>query len=434
VGLLLLVGIIIAVQYLSLPTPHPQSSIPSPQPALPLPDKPSIAVLPFANLSGDADQEYFSNGITDDIITQLSTFSGLFVIARTSSFVYKGAAVDIRQVSRELGVRYVLDGSVRKITEHIRINVQLVDAATGHYVWSERYDRPLKEIFRLQDEITQTIVARLQVEVLAAEVVRVRRVPTENLTAYDFYLRGWEKAVRAYVETNRETNTQARQLFEQAIALDPQYALAYTGLGMTHFQDWYLRWSSDLVQSMQRAMALAQHAISLDDTLPHAHTSLGVLYMWQKQLPQAIAEAERAIALDPNFAEGYSILGNILIFAGRPRQAIELIEKAIRLNPRQVGFFLTALQIAYRDVGRYEDAITTAKKILATNPNAVHLYFTLAFCFAELDQEEEAHAAVEKILQLQPSASLEWVQKTVPYANPADLERLVAGLRKAGLK
>ena len=237
-------------------------------------------------------------------------------------------------------MRYILEGSVRKITDHIRINVQLIDATTGHQVWSERYDRPLKEIFRLQDEITQAIVARLQVEVLAAEIARVRRVPTENLTAYDLYLRGWETSVRAYVETNREANAQARQLFEQAIALDSAICPAYTGLGMTHFHDWYLRWSSDPAQSMQRAMELAQHAIALDEALPHAHTSLGVLYMWQKQLPQAIVEGERAIALDPNFAEGFSILGNILIFAGRPQEAIELIEKGIRLNPRQVGFFL----------------------------------------------------------------------------------------------
>lgn len=399
-----------------------------------MPDKPSIAVLPFTNLSSDADQEYFSNGITDDIITQLSKFSGLFVIARTSSFAYKDETVNLQQISRELGVRYVLEGSIRKIADHIRINVQLIDATTSHHVWSERYDRPLKEIFLLQDEITQAIVARLQVEVLAAEIARVRRIPTENLTAYDFYLRGWEKAVRAYVETNREANTQARQLFEQAIALDSQYALAYTGLGMTYFRDWYLRWSSDPTQSMQRAMELARHAITLDDTLPHAHTSLSVLYMWQKQLPQAIAEAERAIALDPNFSEGFSILGNVLIFAGRPQESIELIEKAIRLNPRQVGLFTTSLPLAYRDAGRYEDAITSAKKILAVNPNAVHYYFTLAFCFAELGQEEEARAAVAKILQLQPAASLEWVQKTVPYANPGDLERLVTGLRKAGLK
>ncbi len=248
------------------------------------------------------------------------------------------------------------------------------------------------------------------------------------------YLRGWEQAIRAYAGTKREINEQARQLFEQAIALDPHYALAYTGLGMTYWRDWYLRWSSDPAQSMQRAMEFARHAITLDDTLPHARTSLGVLYMWQKQLPQAIAEAERAIALDPNFAEGFSILGNILIFAGRPQESIELIEKAIRLNPRQVGAYSTSLPLAYRDAGRYEDAITSAQKILAVTPDAVHYYFTLAFCFAQLGQETDARAAVEKIRQLQPSASLEWVQKTVPYANPADLERLVAGLRKAGLK
>jgi adenylate cyclase len=245
------------------------------QPTLALPLKPSIAVLPFVNMSADPTQDYFSDGMTDTLITDLSKLAGLFVIARNSTFVYKGKAIKPQQVSQELGVRYVLEGSVQKAEARVRIIVQLVDAATGHHLWAERYDRELKDIFTLQDELTRRVVGALQVKLTTQEQGRLGRVPTENLAAYDYYLRGkeyWERATQ-------EANGQARQLFEHAIALDPQFALAYTGLGLTYLREWLWGWSYD-PHTLDQAVELAQKARALDDTLPEAHTVLGLAFAW----------------------------------------------------------------------------------------------------------------------------------------------------------
>jgi adenylate cyclase len=298
-------------------------------PALPLPDKPSIVVLPFVNMSEDPKQDYFSDGITEDLTTALSQISSLFVIARNSAFTYKGKAVKVQDVGRELGVQYVLEGSVRKANDQVRITAQLVDAATDSHLWAERYDRPLKDIFALQDEIVQKIVTTLKLQLTLREQGYLVRKTTDNLEAYDYFLRGLE----AYNRATQEANTQARQLFEKALELDPQYAEAHAQLSWTRSREWVYQWSQD-PQTLERAFVLAQKAVALDDSLPEAHKVLAYAYLYKSQHEQAIAAAERAIALAPNDAEGFAMLGLSLNFAGRPEEAIGLIQKAMRLNPR----------------------------------------------------------------------------------------------------
>jgi TolB-like protein/Flp pilus assembly protein TadD len=434
-SLLLLVGTMVSVQYLSFRPPTSSAKIPPEQPPLlPLPDKPSIVVLPFINMSGDPQQDYFSDGITEDLTSNLSKLSSLFVIARNSAFTYKGKAVKVQDVGREVGVRYVLEGSVRKADQQVRITVQLIEAASGYHLWSEQYDRPLKDIFALQDEIMQKVVFALKVKLTAEEQARFRQAPTNNLDAYDFYLRGWEAQLRGFFETKKELTEQARQLYEQAIALDPQYAAAYAGLGWTYFTEWFFEWNPDRAQTLERAFELGQRAVALDDSLSDPHRLLGRVYVWQKQHEQALAEAKRAIALDPNNADGYWNLGNILAYAGRPEEGIEVIKQGMRLNPRYRSSDLLQLGQAYRVAGRYEEAIVSLKKVLTLNPNSATARRLLAACYAELGRLEEARAEMAEVLRLNPNYSLEWVRQNSPYKDPAEIERWAAALSKAGLK
>jgi TolB-like protein/class 3 adenylate cyclase/Flp pilus assembly protein TadD len=334
------------------------------QPPLPLPDKPSIVVLPFDNMSGDPGQKYFSDGITEVLTSDLSRISSLFVIARNTAFTYDGKPVNVQEVGKELGVRYVLEGSVQKTDNQVRIVAQLIDTITGGHLWSQRYDRPLKDIFALQDEIVQKIVTTLKLQISLQEQGYLVRKTTDNLEAYDYVLRGVESAVRF----TKEANAQARQMFEKALALDPRYAEAYAFLGMTYWQAWVWQWSHDL-RVLEQTFKLAQKAVALDDSLPVAHGVLGFAYVWQKQYEQAIAEAKRAITLDPNFADAYVWLADILNTSGRPQEAIGLIEKAMRLNPRYLPFYSITLGLAYYFTGRCEEAIATAKQVLSRNPN-----------------------------------------------------------------
>jgi adenylate cyclase len=419
VGLGLILGGGVTVWHLTFRRPAPAGVLPAARAAaLPLPEKPSIAVLPFVNMSGDPEQEYFSDGMTEDLITDLSKLSGLFVIARNSVFIYKGKAVKLEQVSRELGVRYVLEGSVRKAGDRVRITAQLVEAATGYHRWADRYDRPLQEIFALQDEIRQKIVMALKVQLTQEEQARFRHFPTHNLEAYDALLRGLEYAN----PSTQAANAQARQLFESATALDSQYAAAYALLGLTHLLDWIFQWNQD-PQTLERAFALAQRAITLDDALPVAHRVLGYVYVWYQQHDQAIAEAERAIALDPNDARGYETLANILAFAGRPQDAFGLVEKAMRLDPQQQTDYAWALGHAYYLTGRYEEAIATFKRVLVRYPNDLGAHAYLAASYSELDREEEARAAMAEVLRLVPEASYEGAKRTNPYKDQAVFER-----------
>src|SRR5262249_52121639 len=340
---------------------------------LPLPDKPSLIILPFVNLSNDPEQEYFSDGLTEVLTSDLSKISSLFVIARNSAFTYKGKAVKVQDVGREMGVRYVLEGSVLKAGDQVRITAQLIDAATGYHLWSERYDRPLKDIFVLHDEVVQKIVTTLKLQLTLEEQGWIVRKHTDNLEAYDAFLRGMEYVGRL----TPEANAQARPLFEQALALDPQYAEAYASLSLTYWLEWALHWSAD-PQSLERALALAHQAVALDDSLPIAHSSLSWAYAGTQQYDQALAEGERAIALDPNNADSYAHQAQALILAGRAEDALRLMEQAMRLNPRYPPWYLFELGWAYRITGRYAEAVATLKEAISRGPYFLPAHVNLA--------------------------------------------------------
>ncbi len=415
----LLVGAGVLVKALYFPAP----------PALPFPDKPSIVVLPFMNMSNDPTQEYFSDGITEDLTTDLSKISSLFVISRNSAFTYKGKAAKVQDVSHEMGVRYVLEGSIRKASDQVRVTAQLIDGTTGGHLWSERYDRPLADIFALQDEIRREIITALKIKLLPEEQKRFQSFPTDNVEAYDYLLRGWE----FFGRFTKEGNEQAQRMFEKAIELDPTYASAYAAVGMTYWQAWLWQWNPN-PQALQQAFERAQKAVSLNDSLAQAHQVLGQVYFYKKQHEQAIAELERAIASDPNYADGYANLGIILAYAGRPEEGIGWVEKAMRLNPRPPIWYSSYLATAYRLAGRTEEAITTFKGVTTRTPQYLPPHIHLAAIYSELGREEEARAEVAEILTLNPNFSLEGVKQRWPFKDSTVLERYLAALRKAGLK
>ena len=342
-------------------------------PSLTLPDKPSIAVLPFVNMSSDPEQEYFSDGMTEDLITDLSKLSGLFVSSRYSVFTYKGKAVKVQEVSKELGVRYVLEGSVRKVGNRILTTVQLVDAITGGHVWAERYDRPLQDLYALQEEVRHKIVVHLALRLTDEEQEQLQRAYTPHPEAYDYTLRAWAYLYRF----TPDANAQARQLCEQAIALDQTYGVAYALLGWTYFKEWFLQWNQD-PQMLEQAFALAQKAIALDDSLPPAHELLGQVYLWKNKHEQAIAEVKRALAHGPNWFSSYASLGRFLNYAGRPEEAIGFAEQARRFSPRTPIYDLPVFGQAYYLTGRYEEAITAFNKVLTLNPNYIDAHLGLA--------------------------------------------------------
>ena len=400
------------------------------KPPLPLPDKPSIAVLPFVNMSDDPKQEFFSDGMTEEIITALAKVPHLFVVARNSTFAYKGKSVNVQKVSEELGVRYVMEGSVRKAGDRLRITAQLIDALTGHHKWAERYDRDLKDIFALQDEITMKVLLALEVKLTEGEQARLYGKGTDNLDAYLKVLQGREHKYRL----TKEDNAVARQMFEEAIALDLEYAMAYRFLAGTHMMDVWFRSSKSPQQSLERAIELVQKAIALDDSLAGAYGLLGQLYTMKRQHEKAIAEAERAVALDPNSADAHAFLGQSLHYAGRHEEATALLKKAIRLNPIPPNWYLLFLGHSYRAMGRCEEAIAQYKEALHRRPNNLFAYTGLAATYSLSDREEEARVAAGEVLRIQPKFSLEYFAKTLPFKNQADKERYVGALRKAGLK
>ena len=396
---------------------------------LKLPKKPSVAVLPFVNMSGDPEQEYFSDGITEDLITDLSKVSGLFVIARNSVFTYKGKAVKIRQVGRELGVRYVLEGSVRKVGDRVRITAQLVDTTTEGHLWAERYDRDLEDIFALQDEVTQKIVAALAVALTEEEEDRLARKYTGNVEAYDYFLRGLEY----HFHPTKEKNIQARLMFEKAIELDSEFAAAYAQLGRTHLRGYSHMWSQD-PKGLNRAFDLAQKAKDLDDTLPEAYFVFAQVYYYERRHEQAIAELEKAITLSPNYADAVAELGDVLSFAGRPEEAIGLIEKAMRFNPTPPSWYLDNLGRAYLLTERYEEAIASFKRGLRRNPDYWVSHVYLAASYANLGRQKEAQAVVAELQRINPMVSLETSRQLEPFKDQAVLDRFIEALRKAGLK
>lgn len=411
------------------PAPAPQQAASQSATALPLPDRRSIAVLPFANMSEDPEQAYFSDGITDGLITDLSRISGLFVVSRNAVFHYKGKAVAPDQVRQELGIRYVLVGGVRKAGDKVRLAAQLIDTATDRRLWAGRYERNLKDIFALEDEIARKIAAALEVKLTEGEKKQVTRRYTDDPEAYDSFLR----AMEYYRRFTRESTAEARRRLERAIEIDPKFALAYARLSYIHYREWASRWSQD-PEALNRALELAQRAVALDDSLPEAHERLGFIYLFKRRHEEAIAELERAIALDPNFAGGHARLGQILSMADRPKEAIPLAKEARRLNPHDYHvWYRFVLGRTHYLTGRYEEAIASLKKSVARAPNFVPAHRYLAAIYGELGRQDEARAEVAEILRLDPRATVEDLRRTTPWKNRTALERFLDGLGKAGL-
>jgi adenylate cyclase len=397
--------------------------------SLTLPDKPSIAVLPFVNMSGDPEQEYFSDGITEDLITDLSKISSLFVIARNSVFTYKGRAVKVDHVGRELGVRYVLEGSVRKAGARVRITAQLVDASTGGHLWAERYDRNVGDIFALQDEVTQKIVTALAVKLTRDEQERLERRYTNNLEAYDCLLQG----LGYFYLYTKDGNDRARTMFDKAIDLDPEFALAYGRLGLTYWLEWSFGWSQSL-ECLEKAFQLAQKAAELDDSLPQSHSILGMVCLWKKEHEQAIGHLQRAISLDPNNADALDQLAHILTFAGRPEEAIGLEKKAMRLNPLYPSLYEWTLGHAYFLLGEYEQAIAALRRVLDRSPGFHPAHIYLALSLTQLGRMDESKAEAAEFMRVTPSMSWESWKQRLPYKNKAILEGLFETLIKAMVK
>ena len=398
--------------------------------AFPLPGKPSIAVLPFANMSEDPKQEYFSDGITEEIITALSKTPRIFVIARNSTFTYKGKTVRVKQVAEELGVRYVLEGSVRRSENHVRVTAQLIDALSGNHLWAERYDRDLKDIFALQDEITLKIIQALQIKLTVGEQARVTGKGTQNLNAYLKTLQAYEQFGRM----NKQGSMMAKQLAQEAIALDSKYALPYTVMAYSHLLDLWFRFSESPEESMKLAVVAAQKALALDESDPFIHTCFSSLYIMQRQHDKAIASAERALELSPSGARAHGSLGSALSFACRFSEAVQYLEQAFRLDPYPSSVTLRNLGGAYRAVGRYEEAIVEYKKALKLEPNDLFTHLGLVVTYIKLGREKEAQAEAAEVLRIHPKFSLEHYAKTLPLKDQSIVDDTIACLRKAGLK
>jgi adenylate cyclase len=399
--------------------------------ALPLPDKPSIVVLPFANMTGDPRQEYFSDGMTEAIISGLSRVPKLFVIARQSSFSYKGKKVKVQQVGRELGVRYVLEGSVQRSAGRVRITAQLIDARTGQHLWSQKYDRPLKDIFALQDEITLKIMTALQIKLTEGEHVRLRAetASTQNLEAYELYRQGVAHIRRG----NKAANIMGRKLFQRAIKRDPKFSAAYGYLGFAHWYDAFHGWTEDRRASLMLAAKYTRQALALNPRLDLAYVTLGFIYLLARHYDKAIATVKRAVVLNPNSADAWLGLATVNYYSSNYRRALAAINRALRLNPFPTPLYYHFLGLIRRGLGQYERAIVAHKKALALNPRFLWAYWGLVEDYVRLGRLAEARAALAELLRINPDYSLADV-KRLPYKDPARKKAAIEAFKKAGLK
>jgi len=401
---------------------------------LALPDKPSIAVLPFVNMSGDPEQEFFADGMAEEIITALSHYRWFFVIARNSSFTYKGRAVAVTQVAKELGVRYVLEGSVRKAGNRVRVTAQLIDATTSAHIWAERYDRQLDDIFALQDEITDTIVAAIEPELGAVERERARRKPPENLDAWGSYQRGlWH----LFDDGKPDALDEAKRLFQHSCELDPGFAAAHAELAYSHVADIVRGLTDDPKACLDRAADAAERAVALDPRDPAAHCALGRVFIFRRAHERAIAEMEAALALNPSFDRGHYCLGLALLYGGRPADSIPHFEKGIRMSPRSpvLWAYRMMLGLAYIDSDKYEEAAASFGKAIQ-QPNAPFIAFVYAAAtLAHLGRIDEARAMLADVRKRKPDFSTDTVRNTIGQYGPhSDIDRIIDDLGKAGLR
>jgi adenylate cyclase len=399
---------------------------------LPLPDKPSIAVLALTNMTGDPGQDYFSDGITEDIITELSRFSELLVIARNSSFQYKGKSIDVRQVGRELGVRYVLEGSIRRADDRVRISVQLVDAITGAHRWAERYDRKLEDVFAVQDEVTRTIVSVLAVHMNKAETERVLATPPASWQAYEHYLRAADTLVSYHTSLSKADLLEGRRGLSRVLSIDPNYARAHAALSRTYVSLWAHRWDDDCPwsEALDRAYQSAHNAVRLAPNLAAAHVALGFALIWMRQHEAAIAEFECATVLNPNLND--FVFGWTLVVAGQPARAIQTLEAHMRLDPFYLPFAPWWMGSAYYMLGRYTDAVPHLKTAVLRAPKLALGHHWLAATYAQLGRLDEARAEAAEGLKIQPWFRISQMPFSKACKRPEDAQHLKDGLLKAG--
>ena len=402
-----------------------QPNIANPEP------RAAIAILPFTNMSGDSDQEYFSDGISEDIITDLSKIAGLMVIARNSSFTYKGRSVDVRTIGRELGVQSVLEGSIRRAGDRVRITAQLIDAASGGHIWAERYDRDLTDIFEVQDDVTRRIVDALKVTLSPGEKERLAEAKTSNLAAYDYLLRGRELMLGE--EKNRRTFEQSIACFKKALEHDPDYSQAYACLGFAHIFDYQNRWTDHPDSSLLRAKQYARQALEKDPNEPLARCVSAMTASLEKDLVRAKTEIDVALSLNPNFALAHSLSGTNRIYSGEPLEAIPKIEHAMRLDPALSSQFLHFLGMAYLLAGKYETAAAVLKQRVVLVPQTDFTRALLASALGHLGEFEEALRVWRELKEINPNYGFADHVSRQPFRREQDVERIADGLRKARL-
>ncbi|NNK84444.1 MAG: hypothetical protein HKO91_02675 [Desulfobacterales bacterium] len=424
----ILIGIIVWQFYYQNTPPIEAASVENM--AFPLPDKPSIAVLPFDNMSGDPDQDYFCDGLTDQIISTLSKYSGLFVIARNSTFIYKGKPVKIKKIAEDLGVKYVLEGSVQRTVDRIRVRVQLIDAITGFHVLSERYDKELKDIFDIQDDITMKVGNALEIQLLSGEQARIwSKAYTTNFEAFEKTLKG-----RHYFnKATNEDNMRSRALFNEAMDLDPGNVVPYLMLGWTYFNEGRQGWVESPYESIKMAYEYAQKAIKTNDRVDGPYALLGVIYGVKHQHEKGVEQLKHALTINPNSSDNYSFLAGLTGVMGKWEESVGYSKTSIRLSPNPPTWYYWILGRAYFMTDQYNNAIETLKKAVYVNPNFLLAHTLLAACFSSLGHQADAAAEAEEVLRINPNFTLESYAKTLPYKNKADIERYIDALRKAGL-
>ena len=391
---------------------------------------PVIAVLAFNNLSADPGQEYFSDGIAEDIITDLSQLTELRVIARNSSFTYKGKSADLKRVGRELGARYVLEGSVRKVGDRVRVTSQLCDAADGVQVWAERYDRDLTDIFMVQDEVTFEIIRALRIHLSPEKQLQLSRRSDVSIEAHNLFLRGREQAFK----TTAEGNSVARQLLAQAIELSPAFASAHAFVAFTHIDDYVMGWTEHPERSLEFGVAIARRAYEFEPENPEVLFLMSAAQQWSRRLNDSLEFAQRCLQVAPNCAMGWLQLANLLHYLSDEEESLKALDRYFELDPLYPDVALYFRAEAESGLGRYQDAVDTLRQRLTRNPRSQTSYALLASCYGHLDRKEDASAAWNEVLKIEPGFSLERRRRILPYKNPETFEQRIEGLRKAGLQ
>jgi adenylate cyclase len=414
------------------PPPAPKMEVASKEKmAFPLPDKPSIAVLPFANMTGDASQEFLVDGLTENIITALARMPQLFVIARNSTFIYKGKGVKVQHVAEELGIQYVLEGSIQRSGDKVRITAQFIDALKGHHLWAAQYDREMKDLFQLTDEVTRKVLSAVIIKLTGQEEAQLRRVKSPKNT--ETFLKTFE-VIAAMRGLNPKDNAQAKRLAEELTEMDPNWSMGPSMLARAHYMDVVLGVSNSPKESLAKALDLAQKAVAMDEFSPINYDTLGYIFSLRGEHERALAEFEKASVLCPSCSDPYMYIGFTQYCMDETDKAIASLQTALRLNPYPPIYYYLHLGNAYRHVGRYGEAISWFKKSLQISPNVQGVYVGLVSCYNLLGREKEARSAAEELLRVNPKFTVETWVKSIPYKNQEKVARFADALRKAGLK